>query len=245
MHTANRSWQRAAFGAASALLVVTALSLSPAVADQPDTLTTNLAYGATQCQDILLESVFTPVFITAFDAEVRGGAVEVSWQVWSDETLDRFELFRYDDPNALARVVASGRFDANTRSFRDDGVHPGQSYRYELVITAADGEVVRSPIVDVAVPALVTTLWQNFPNPFNPKTTISYTLADRAHVALGVYDATGKLVVRIDQGTREAGTHRVEWAGNDANGKPVGSGVYFYRLEGVKGIAPRKMVLLK
>ncbi len=211
----------------------------------PDTLTTVVAYGATQCQDVLLHPTFTPVFITAFDAVAREGAVEVRWLVSSDEPVDRYELYRTDRTDGPARLVASGQFDASTRSFVDQTVKPATSYRYELVIIASDGDVFRSPIALVTTPVLSTSLAQNYPNPFNPKTTLEYTLAERATVSIGIYDAGGSLVVRLNEGSRDAGTHRVEWAGRDAAGKPVGSGVYFYRLEGVKGIAPRKMVLLK
>ena len=56
---------------------------------------------------------------------------------------------------------------------------------------------------------------------------------------------TGARVRRIDQGTRDAGEYSVEWNGRDDAGRAVASGVYFYRLEGVGGVAPRKMVLLK
>jgi plastocyanin len=97
----------------------------------------------------------------------------------------------------------------------------------------------------VETPAPTATLEQNFPNPFNPSTTIAYTLPNRTRVAMGIYDSEGALVIRLDQGLREAGTHRAEWDGRDASGALVGSGVYFYRLEGVAGVAPRKMVLLK
>jgi hypothetical protein len=210
---------------------------------KPDTLETSLAYGANNCQDVLLQPTLTPVFITSFDAVARGAAVEVRWDVWSDETLDGYTLYRQDGVDAPA--LASGTFDATVRSFLDETVRPATTYQYELVIASQDGDIARSPIASVTTPALATALAQNYPNPFNPKTTIEYTLADRATVSVGIYDATGAFVVRLEQGTRDVGTHRVEWSGQDADGRPVGSGVYFYRLEGVKGIAPKKMVLLK
>lgn len=216
-----------------------------AVSHEPDTLVMGLAYGSTTCLDIHLEPTLTPVFITSFEAVARGSAVEVRWEVWSDEALESYELYRRDDGNAMAKVIASGPFDASARSYRDPGVRPGESYQYELVITAQDGEKAYSPVANVTTPELSPALAQNYPNPFNPETTIEYTLAERARVAVGIYDAAGALVVRFDQGVRDAGTYRVEWSGQDAAGKRVGSGVYFYRLEGVKGIAPKKMVLLK
>ncbi len=212
---------------------------------KPDTVTTSLTYGSTVCSDVLLQPTLTPVFITSFDAVARGTAVEVRWQVWSDESLDSYTLYRHDGIDAPTRAIASGPFDASVRSFLDETVKPATTYQYELVIASQDGDMARSPLASVTTPELRTALAQNYPNPFNPKTTIAYTLAQRATVSVGIYDATGAFVVRLEEGSRDAGTHRVEWSGQDANGKPVGSGVYFYRLEGVKGIAPKKMVLLK
>jgi hypothetical protein len=97
----------------------------------------------------------------------------------------------------------------------------------------------------VTAPRFDATLGQNFPNPFNPATTIEYTLSEQTSAVLGIYDATGRLIVRLDQGMRDAGTHRAEWDGRDADGRAVGSGVYFYRLEGAPSIAAKKMVLVR
>ena len=106
-------------------------------------------------------------------------------------------------------------------------------------ITVNEAPTPVQPLVTAA------TLSQNFPNPFNPNTTMEYVLRVRAQVAIAIYDAQGALVVRMDQGLRDAGTFRAEWNGRDAKGKSVGSGVYFYRLEGISGAVTRKMVLLK
>jgi hypothetical protein len=97
----------------------------------------------------------------------------------------------------------------------------------------------------VNVAGITNLLQQNHPNPFNPSTTITYTLNERATTAVVIYDAAGSLVVRLDAGEHDAGTRSVNWNGRDASGRPMASGVYFYRLEGVAGLAARKMVLLK
>ena len=91
----------------------------------------------------------------------------------------------------------------------------------------------------------VASLEQNVPNPFNPATTIGYTLQASAHVIVGVYDASGTLVARLDDGVKSAGAHSIAWNGRDDAGHAVASGVYFYRIEGVPGVDARKMVLLK
>jgi flagellar hook assembly protein FlgD len=60
---------------------------------------------------------------------------------------------------------------------------------------------------------------------------------------LSIYDTAGRLVRRLDHGVREPGKYTVEWDGRDARGRAVKNGVYFYRLDGVRGIPSRKMVL--
>ena len=70
-----------------------------------------------------------------------------------------------------------------------------------------------------------TTLSQNFPNPFNPRTTISYFLAEETNVTLEIFDVSGKRVVTLVNGNEEIGQHVV-----DFDASQLSSGVYFYRL---------------
>ena len=186
-----------------------------------------------------------PVRITNFEARTREGAIEIIWDVWSDEALESFTLYRSDDAHPQTIVIAEGPFEVTTRSYIDSNVEPGKTYHYELLIRTTDGDDIRSLMATVAVPRFESTLAQNFPNPFTPSTTIEYTLSERSSAVLGIYDAAGGLIARLDQGVREAGTHRVEWNGRAAKGRLVGSGVYFYRLEGRATVAPRKMVLVR
>jgi hypothetical protein len=88
-------------------------------------------------------------------------------------------------------------------------------------------------------------LGTNYPNPFNPSTTIQFTLAAPARAVVGIYDVKGRRVTRLEAGLLSAGPHAVHWNGRDAHGRPVGSGVYLYRLEGMPAAGARKMVLLK
>jgi len=89
------------------------------------------------------------------------------------------------------------------------------------------------------------SLAQNSPNPFNPSTTISYTLAEAGQVSLAVYDLRGRLVKTLAEGLVDAGTHHVQWNGTDSRGRVLASGVYFYRLKAESYSQVRKMVLLK
>lgn len=185
-----------------------------------------------------------PVLFRGFRAFARGASVEVHWDLSSDEPLASYTLYRMTG-DSRAVVIARGVMGPDIRSFIDQNVTPATTYRYELVVRADSGSEFRSPIAMVSTPAVSAALGQNQPNPFNPTTSIEYSLSERAPVVIAIFDVSGALVARLDQGPREAGTHRAVWNGRDASGASVGSGVYFYRLEGMSQIGARKMVLLK
>ncbi|MCI0691182.1 ASPIC/UnbV domain-containing protein [candidate division KSB1 bacterium] len=92
-------------------------------------------------------------------------------------------------------------------------------------------------------------LQQNYPNPFNPTTAIRFAIEKPGVIRLEIYDLAGRLVrTLINNENKISGGHLVIWDGRDDHGKPVGSGVYFYRLFS-NGSASfektRKMVLLR
>jgi len=87
---------------------------------------------------------------------------------------------------------------------------------------------------------------QNFPNPFNPATSIRYGLPEAAEVTIKVFDLLGKEVVTLLSAEhREAGYHVVSWSGRDKNGASVASGLYFYQIVSDKFVQTRKMLLVK
>jgi hypothetical protein len=88
-------------------------------------------------------------------------------------------------------------------------------------------------------------LSQNFPNPFNNTTSLRFFLPVPTSVLLEVYNLLGQRVVTLVEGETAAGIHTVVWDGFDANGRPVATGVYFYRLTAGEFEDVRKMVLLK
>lgn len=174
------------------------------------------------------------------------GAIEVRWNVTTEQPVDTLTVLRGTPPASPAPVFTT-LFGSGSGSFVDGDVVGGRVYQYQLVVTTPQGVEYRSSTVTATpnVPTFVNTLAQNAPNPFNPTTSIAYSLKNRAEVSISIYDATGIRVRRIEEGVRDAGEHIVEWDGRDDTGNVVGTGVYFYRLEGVPGVAPRKMVLIK
>ncbi len=83
------------------------------------------------------------------------------------------------------------------------------------------------------------------PNPFNPTTTLSYSIPQSGMVHLVVYDAAGRRVKTLEDGFRNAGPQQAVWDGRDDAGRVVSSGVYFARLTASGEVRTRKMVLLK
>jgi len=88
-------------------------------------------------------------------------------------------------------------------------------------------------------------LGQNYPNPFNPQTSFRIALPTPQHVTFDIYNLLGQRVVRLYDGTAPAGYLELSWGGRDQSGRPVGSGVYFYRVDAGDLQQVRKMVLLK
>jgi hypothetical protein len=88
-------------------------------------------------------------------------------------------------------------------------------------------------------------LEQNTPNPFNPTTTISFSIPQRLDVDLTVFDVSGRRVITLVHRTMPAGRSSIEWNGRDTNGRAISSGVYFYRLQAGSIVQTKKMVLLK
>jgi len=131
---------------------------------------------------------------------------------------------------------------------------------YMLWVLTADGEeIVLDGMGTVSLPGSVTQmtlnrvpeipetfgLEQNFPNPFNPVTTISYQIPEASDVSIGVYNMMGQKVADLVQAHVTAGFHNVVWDSHNLQGEPVSSGVYLYMITAGDFHAMKKMVLMK
>jgi hypothetical protein len=85
----------------------------------------------------------------------------------------------------------------------------------------------------------------NYPNPFNPTTTIRFGIPQEGMVRLSIYNIRGQLVKVLIDGVRSAGYDFVTWDGSNAQAQPVGTGVYFTRLESNGVVKTNKILLLK
>lgn len=115
----------------------------------------------------------------------------------------------------------------------------GRAIRFTT--TPPDGYTSNSDIVAV----LPLKNLRNYPNPFNPSTTIAFESPARAEVNLDIYNLKGQLVRKLHQGHIEAGANSFVWDGMDDKGEPVATGIYFYRLQTGKEVYTRKMLMMK
>lgn len=108
------------------------------------------------------------------------------------------------------------------------------------------GEVTTGTPDDGRTPPYEFNLEQNFPNPFNPSTTITYELPQASAVTLSIYDVSGRLVrILVNSAGEDVGRHQVIWDGRNDAGRPMSAGVYVYRLDAGTLRETRQMVLIK
>jgi flagellar hook assembly protein FlgD len=88
-------------------------------------------------------------------------------------------------------------------------------------------------------------LTQNYPNPFNPTTNIKFSIPKSTYLSLEIYDLLGRLVTKLMQEKKEAGSYAVTWDGKDQFGNEVSSGIYLYKFDSESFTASKKMVLLR
>ena len=101
-------------------------------------------------------------------------------------------------------------------------------------------------VLDIQTTPTEFALLQNFPNPFNPDTTIGYELAESADVTLQIYNVVGQVVRTLMAAeSQSVGRYQVRWDGMDDRGMPVSSGIYFYQISAGKFQDVRKLMLLK
>ncbi len=102
-----------------------------------------------------------------------------------------------------------------------------------------------SPNDENTIPVVKTELKGNYPNPFNPETTIRFSVKEAGPVSVEIYNLKGQLVKRLVNEEKTAGEHSVVWNGTDNNNRPVSSGVYFYRMNAGKYSSSKKMIMMK
>ena len=183
-----------------------------------------------------------PIELSDFNANVIGGKVNVSWTTESETENSHFLVYR--DDMIIGQVDGAGTSASrHSYSYLDDQVTPGL-HVYAVSDVSYGGVEYKHGCVEVEIMADILTedyvLEAAYPNPFNPTTTVSYTLPEASDVDLSVYNLDGDLIETLYSGYQPSGSHMLQW--NAAN---FGSGVYIYCLKAGEFIETRKMILMK
>jgi len=108
-----------------------------------------------------------------------------------------------------------------------------------------DGNVNHFTLNKLSSIPMEFALSQNFPNPFNPTTSISYALPENSDISISVYSLTGQKIIELVDGRVNAGMYTVTWNGVNHAGISVSSGVYIYMLQSDSFTDVKKMILIK
>ena len=199
------------------------------------------------------EGVISPLIIN-FDTVSVGGYLDEDFTITNvgggtltgtvSESCDHYTIISGGGSYSLAAseyLTTTVRYEPTSGGTHDCTIETGCSSCDDVSCSgvAAGGTGIAIVRSDKLV------LYQNCPNPFNPNTTISFTLPEKTRAELSVYDVDGKLVAVLVNDALDKGFKEVTWDGKDYHGIPVSSGVYFYRLKAGKQVLTRKMVVLK
>ena len=169
---------------------------------------------------------------------ISGRAPVYAWRKTTDETGRAVVRVTPDEQrrvNGMYRARVRREEGETVASWSSIPLMPGRRVTYEVNL---NGEVD-------AVSQLASTLDPNRPNPFNPSTTIRYSLEEAVDVKLAIYNLLGQEVRLLIRRFQPAGSYTVVWDGRDAAGRQVSTGVYLYRLQAGTDVVSRKMVLAK
>jgi len=204
------------------------------------------------------------VKISHFVARKADGGVRLSWNARHDGELIGFNLYRLEVPAATGndeRFAAGGNSVAETASWTKvneelivgrgpyeylDAVDEG-NYRYKLEAVTRAAPIIVGPIdVDTTAIPKAFALSQNYPNPANVSTKISFGLpVATGDIKLRVYDLSGREIKSINVGARQAGIVNLEWNLTDDAGRQIPAGVYLYRLDTPNFSATKRMVVVR
>ncbi len=198
-----------------------------------------------------------PAELASFAGQITSDKdVLLQWSVVSQSNNLGWEVYRSTDRVRFEKVselvLGAGTTDELMSYTFTDSEYPavGTLYYYLKQIDLS-GHTSRSSMIEVMLSPVqvlptANTLHQNFPNPFNPETTISFDLKSATVVELSIYDMAGQHIRTLATGQAlSAGSYSYLWDGLDKSGAKVGSGIYLYHLKSGEFTSVKKMALLK
>ncbi|NQV18638.1 MAG: T9SS type A sorting domain-containing protein, partial [Armatimonadetes bacterium] len=167
--------------------------------------------------------------------------VFITWDVPATRDLEYYNIYRNGDliGNVTSTFYLDVGLEAGTYTYNITAVYCG-GWESEF----SSNNIVYVDVGDTPIP-LVTELNGNYPNPFNPETSIKFALNEAGQVRIDVFNLKGQHVRTVVNEHLEASYHSVVWDGKDTNGVNVSSGVYFYKMDAGKYTSTKKMILMK
>ena len=202
------------------------------------------------CLDLFIAEEVISAVAGAIEVVTTEGGLNLSWPYDAQE-LDGFNIYRRlagEEPIRLTDLPVAGRDGRIDYTDPGYGIANGTVLFYSYGMVQDGEEIGRSAEVEVVFTGVVPTMFAlhgNFPNPFNPLTTIKFDLPRAGRVTLSIYDLSGKLVKNLVNGALPAARHLFRWDGTDGSGRRVASGVYYYRLITPQERATRSMLMVK
>jgi hypothetical protein len=196
------------------------------------------------------EDIPLPITLSDFSARLGSSGVELTWTTASEQENAAFHIYRNEE--LIATIEGAGTSTSiHDYSFIDKYIVPGMTYTYVLAdVNYANEETRhRDKAVTIIVPENIInnsfSLLGNYPNPFNPVTTIAYDIlnndqTDEAFVELSIYDVNGNKIATIVNEYQQSGYHEAYW-----NASGYGSGIYISRLSVGNQSKTHKLVLIK
>lgn len=197
----------------------------------------------------LVDEGSVPVELSSFRAVPEDNSVNLYWTTVSETNNFGFEIQRSSNNVEFSQIgFLPGQGTISTPhsyQYADHDILAGKYY-YRLKQIDTDGSFDFSPVLEVnfSVPTTCSLL-QNFPNPFNPVTTIQFKIPINNQVKINIYDIKGKLVRNLVDEIKPAGSHSIEWDSRNNEGITVSNGVYFYRMISGEYSSSKKMILMK
>ena len=201
-----------------------------------------------------------PVELTSFELlETRNNGITLKWITESEINNLGFNLDRktpITDWSQIASYVThpalqgQGSVSHQTiYTFTDNNVQENEYYDYRLSDVDYDGNVEYHSLQLMGVSSSNVpeqfVLYPNYPNPFNPVTTIRYDLSKESLVDITIYDMLGNVVHNLVNANESTGYKSIQWHATNNQGEPVSAGVYLYKIQAGNFVDTKKMILLK
>ena len=189
--------------------------------------------------DALVFCDFLPVELESFNHSIEKNKATLTWSTATEINNKGFEIYRNDE--IVKFVEGQGTTTEKHKYSYIDVVNTPGTYFYSLRQVDFDGTQTELGSFEVEIESpQAYALNQNFPNPFNPSTTISFTIPKDGNIQLKLYDVLGNEVISLIDGNLPAGYHTIS-----LNGSELTNGVYFYKLQAENFIDIKKLILLK